>query len=261
MGGRHLTARMVRLLEARALRNVDRIFAISPGYVEHLCNKYKLKASWLPIPFPTHQINFRPFAPTDPDVREIAYLGAVNPLYISALKDCLDEISDWNSNAHAFKLRLVMLTYSDAKFIEAEFGRSPALEVIVGLTTSERQRRLAASWAVLLPSTFDMEFRLSVSTSFPSKLAECMPTGRPLLVYGPSEAALPRYFQENGLPLCITERCALRSAFNQLNSYDSPTIAQMYGVVMASHHSAQALRKSLSAVGDRAPGNVAQSPS
>jgi len=243
--GQPVLARWTRMRERRLLRSADRVFAISPGYTEHLRAKYGKRAEWLPLPFPTDKVTPHPWRPRERGVREIAFLGAVNDLYLAPLRDLLRTIQVWNRDNVDHPLRLVLMTYSSPRLVERELGRSENLETIHRASDAECRERLARSWVIFLPYSFEAEHRLMVSTSFPSKLAESLPAGRPLLVYGPAYASLPRYFRENGLPLCVTDPGQLLAVLRTIESQDHDALIRQYQAVLDRYHSPAALQARL----------------
>jgi hypothetical protein len=239
--GHPVAARFFRWLEPQVLKRADRIFTISPGFHEHLCEKYGINAKWLPLPIPFNEVKYVPFHPQTPDVRYVSFLGGINQLYLSALRNLLHEISRWNETANIFKLRLGIMTYTDPRLVESELGKSENMEILYGRSDAECHHRLIRSWAIFLPYTFKEEHRLMVSTSFPSKLAESLAAGRPLLVYGPAYASLPRYFLENSLPLCITSPSQLMFGLHQIEREDAMSLTEKYQRVLNKFHSPAAL--------------------
>ena len=123
-------AQFTRRVEPKVLHSAGRVFTISPGYCEHLHAKYGVQARWLPISLPAEPLVYSPYHPGDPDVRDLVFLGAINELYLGALQDLLQAIYRWNESAHAYKLRLVLLTYTSPEWVKKSLGDSPALEIL-----------------------------------------------------------------------------------------------------------------------------------
>lgn len=241
LNGQPLAARWARWLEPRVLRTAERVFVISPGYVEHLRAKYSINSAWLPIAFRQEKLEYHPFEPPNPDVRTVAYVGAINTLYLSALKEFLDVVAEWNKTADSFKVKVLFLTYSTPDWVQREFANSSDWEIRYRASTEERNRALEQSWAVFLPYSFDESVRIMVSTSFPSRLSECMAAGRPLLVYGPAYATLPKYFLANDLPVCVQSSAGLKTALRTMDQYDSPEVIAKYQAALNHFHSREAI--------------------
>jgi hypothetical protein len=84
-----------------------------------------------------------------------------------------------------------------------------------------------------------------VSTSFPSKLVASFLVGRPIMVYGPSYASLPRYFQENGLPLCAHSVTQFTGLLREVERQDNMALMQCYEALLERLHSPGYLRSIL----------------
>jgi hypothetical protein len=109
LNGEPFLARFVRWLEPRVLRRAERVFVISSGYGDHIHAKYGINAEWLPIPFRDQKLVYVPYKQKSPDIRTVAYIGAVNALYLSAVKEFLEVVADWNKTAAPFKVKLLLL--------------------------------------------------------------------------------------------------------------------------------------------------------
>lgn len=246
LNGNRMVARLTRWCEPRVLRRTARVFAISPGYTEHLGAKYGITAEWLPIVISAGPINHHPFQPSQPDVRAVTFIGAVNPLYEQALRDFLHAIEEWNTDSKSpFQLRLRLLTYSEQAYLEAALGPSRNLEVFRRPSPEEFQREMRESWALFLPYSFAPEVRTMVSTSFPTKLSDSLPVGRPIFVYGPAHASVPRYFADRGLPLMVTRHEDLITVLREVERHDNLALMQQYEATIARVHSPEAIRARL----------------
>jgi len=245
MNGQMALARWTRWFEPRVLRRADRVFVISPGYRDHLKQKYGLDAQWLPIPIRVEHLVYRPFTKSDAEIREIVVLGAINWLYLSALKEFFEVVQEWNAQPDSFRIKIVIITYSEPGSVKKEFGSYSDWELHYRASDEEVRGRTKQAWAVFLPYSFDDSVRVMVSTSFPSRLAECAVAGRPLLVYGPAYASLPRYFLENGLPLCAQSRSELETNLREIDRHDSPELIEKYQAVLTRYHSKEAIRERL----------------
>jgi hypothetical protein len=241
--GHTMLAGWTRWFEPRLLRRAERVFAISSGYVEHLAAKYRVKAQWLPIVIPGDERDYQPYRAGQPDVRNLTFLGAVNALYLEALRDCLDAIRRWNSEETKYHLRLSLLTYVEPAWLRRQLGDGPELEIVFRCSPEEFSNRLRSSWAIFLPYSFSPEVKLMVSTSFPTKFVDGLAAGRPILVYGPEYASVPRYFLKNGLPLCVTRREQLISGLRQIAHEDTPELIARYAALISRSHGAKAVRE------------------
>lgn len=238
-------ASLTRRVEPRILRRADRVFTISPGYVEHLWAKYRVRAEWLPVAIPRLDVGHRPYRPEQPDIRTITFIGAVNALYLDALKDALQVIEQWNAAGNPFRIRLSLLTYSNLGFLERELGRHGHLELRFRPSSQEFKQQLLNSWALFLPCSFAEEMRVMVSTSFPTKLVDMLPAGRPILVYGPPYASVLEYFAANKLPLCTHSPAQFKAVLRQIESTDTAALIEQYAAVIQRLHSRESIRTTL----------------
>jgi hypothetical protein len=249
LNGAPRLARQFGRQEAKVLPAAERVFTISPGYVEHLSAKYQVRSTWLPIVIPESNLIPHQYHSRRPDVRTITFLGAVNPLYLDGLRDLLRAIKRWNSQDPAYQLCLTILTYTDPSLVRQELGAGPDLEVVFRCDNEELHQRLRGSWALFLPYSFAPDLKLMVSTSFPHKIVESLGAGRPVLVYGPAYASLPRYFRDNDLPLCVTRTEDLWGALPDISKYDTSDLTRRYQRVIEKFHSPEKLRQLLDSHG------------
>jgi hypothetical protein len=234
--------------EREILPQASRVFAISKGFCERIESRIGIKATWLPIPIPLRdgRIQYRPYKDQHNagNTLNIAYLGAINPLYTGSIRDLLNVIkSIYNPDYRNF--RLTIMSYTDEKIAIKELGEMPHCSYLSGLPIEECRKRLEDAWLIFMPYTFEKEHSTMVSTSFPSRLAETISRGRPLLVYGPSYASLPRYFREQNASICVTERDLLAEALNSAGDYDNPHTIAVYERLVRENHSPEALAKIL----------------
>ncbi|HUD46895.1 MAG TPA: glycosyltransferase [Candidatus Baltobacteraceae bacterium] len=241
LNGQSFLARFARWLEPRVLRRANRVFVISPGFADHLRAKYGIHALWLPIPFREEKVVYQPFVPRSPDIREIVFFGAVNDLYVGALRDFLGVVTEWNDEGNPSKIKLLIMSYAEPDFVARQLSGMKNWELLYRRSTDECRRIMRDSWAVFLPYSFKESVRVMVGTSFPSRLSECMTSGRPLLVYGPPYATLPRYFLANGLPVCVQSRPELKAAFRTIEQVDSSGLIAKYQAVLNRYHSREAI--------------------
>jgi hypothetical protein len=176
-----------------------------------------------------------------PDIREIVFFGAVNNLYVGALRDFLQVVTEWNDERNPFKIKVLILTYSTLDSVTQQLSGIGNWELRYRRSTEECRKTMKNSWAVFLPYSFEESVRVMVSTSFPSRLSECMTAGRPMLVYGPPYASLPRYFLANGLPVCVQSRRELKTALRTIEQVDSAGLIAKYQDVLTRHHSREAI--------------------
>lgn len=236
-------ARSVRRVEPRVLRRAARVFVISPGYAEHLAHKYAQPARWLPLPARTEGVEHRVYHPGVPDRRAIVFVGSINDLYLDGLCRLYEETSRWNRfPGRPYELRLRVLTRREPRPLLDRLPHRDFLDLALDLGTSALHDELHAAWAVFLPYSFDPALRTAVATSFSHKFTESAVAGRPILVYGPPDASLPRHFRTGGLPLCVTDPDGLRQGLEEIAACDGPGLIARYGELLRTFHSPENLR-------------------
>ena len=245
-GGSLWQARLTRRFEPGVLRRAARVFVISPGYAEHLAEKYGQAAQWLPVPVRGEELQYAPYRPGTPDQRAIVFVGSVNFLYLDTLCRLYQEIVRWNeSPGRPYELRLRVLSRFTPQALLDRLVSRDFLDLVPDLDDASLHRELRAAWAVFLPYSFDPAFRFAVSTSFSHKFTEAITAGRPILVCGPAYASIPRYFREAGLPLWAESPEELSAVLGQIDAHDQPGLVERYRELVDRYHRADALRRLL----------------
>ncbi len=242
---RPILRRILPWLEKQVLQNAARVFTISPGYADHLRLKYGVPAQWLPAPIHLDRVQFQPFHVPADGFRTLLFVGGVSQLYLSALIDLLEELVAWNRIHPDRPIRLEVVSYGFPVALAERRDLSDVLQIRVGLSPEDFADRCRNAWAFFLPYAFDPEVRTMVCTSFSWKLSDAYRSGRPILVYGPAEASVSRYFREAQLPLCATARAELKTQLEAIETLDGPALAQCYHDCWAQFHSSAAVRQRL----------------
>lgn len=252
MAGRRRWLRGLRRVERWALRRADQVWAISPGYVAHLREKYEQAARWLPVSAPGILPVPVAYRPGETDVRHLVFVGSVHFLYVDALRELHGALTAWNAGAERpFELRLQVLTRRPPRDLLDVLGPAPEfLDVVLDVDGPTRDGYLRAGWATFLPYAFTPgATRTMVQTSFSYKFTDALGAGRPILVYGPADGSIPRYFRAENLPLCATSPAELTAALGEIAREDTPELIARYAELARRHHSPQALRETLRTAG------------
>lgn len=248
---RHGRARVTRVVERWLLPCFDTIYVISEGYVEHLKAKYGVTAKWLPLVIRTHKpITYNP-PPAAGEVRYIGFSGSVNELYREVLMELNAAVVHLNATG-PIRYKIALCVANDHPELKKAFPDFSVVELFVGLPNDKLIQRLSANYANFLPYAFAPELELMVSTAFSCKTSEYFAAGRPMLVYGPRYASVPRYFVEHHLALVSTERGQLEMLIREIDRFDHPELIAKYNDLVTRYHSPAALRERLG-VEDSAP--------
>lgn len=242
---RRILRRLIPSVEKNFLDHAERVFTISEGYAEHLHRKYGQSAEWLPTPMNIESFTYHPYRPSVPDVRRIVFVGGISNLYISSLLELYNAIRQHNAGSKSYRLKLLLITTGDASAVTSRLDNVSDLEQMSNIPKHELERWCRESWATFLPYSFDQNIRDMVSTSFSWKLSDSYRAGRPILVYGPEYASVPRYFRELQLPLCATSPEQLSAAIDCIGVEDSSELISRYAAAWQRFHSPEAIRTKL----------------
>lgn len=233
-------------LLAAVIKRSATVHAISPGFVEHLNERFGCRAQWLPLPSLSAPPAAELFRACTGEKRHIVFIGALNHLYVDALRDLYEEICRFNAEGNRdYKLVLEIISYGSAEAFLTSLPNRDWVVFFHKLPDTEMHRHLSSAYACILPYSFKPEERLMVSTSFSCKILEYYACGRPILVYGPAYASIPRYFCEENLPLCATNREELKAALTNLEAWQKAELLAHYSEVWKRHHSPEAIRANL----------------
>ena len=242
---RRFALRLIPWAEPRILRKAARVFTISPGYAEHLLAKYGQVAYWLPVLAESGR-GYIPYQPTEPDRRALVFLGSINALYLDSLAEIYSQIARWNEAPNRpFELCLHLYTQAEPQNLLALLPDRNHLEIHLNASPSTLGKAVRTAWCILLPYSFSPSVETMVSTSFSTKFTESIGAGRPILVYGPAEASIPRYFREHDLPLRASTLDELAHALHEIDRYDGPELIERYQALARRNHSFAAIRQIL----------------
>jgi len=233
----------LRLIEKGALRQMERTWAISPGYVDHLQKKYGISARWLPVTVRKTASTWIPYRPTNPDIRSFVFMGSINALYHDGLLAFARQIGELNrSGILGYQARLDIYTFIPFEACEEAWKNSPHIQLHCQKPDEVRHAALQSAWAILLAFAFQPESRLMIATSFSTKFTESVTCGRPVIFFGPEDSSVIVHARSQGLPLVATSPEALPGVLAQVEKEDGPALIDRYGEVAEKFHSARALR-------------------
>lgn len=229
---------------ALVLKNSASVFAISEGFVDYLKSEFQCKAGWLPLPSQNAPMEPVILPKSNKSTRNIVFIGGLNSLYLSALKDVYEEISAFNAKSNSgFPWKLEILSYCPPDALLSLLSNQEHLIFHHNLPNKKRMERISQASACFLPYSFLESERTMVTTSFSCKILEYFASASPILVYGPYYASIPRYFIKENLPVCTTNRDELRQALNDLAEIRSSDYLAKYHTVWKKYHSPEAFKK------------------
>jgi len=233
------------VIEGDILRQAQKVYAISPGYVEHLRHQYGVNATWMPLPVPLCRVVYRPVVQSDA-IRRVFYIGSVNSLYVEGIRGFIQILRERISRGESW--RLVVVSGAPASQLDKFLG--PAWREVVDLRRADSREELktacAEALAYLLPYSSEPSMGLLVRTSFPSKLTDYLTDGRPILVHGPADSSAVRYARENSFPLVSTTFTELDRNLDLIGVCDNASTIDIYSESILRYHSPEALIRILS---------------
>jgi hypothetical protein len=230
----------------QALTQSGKVWAISEAFAVHLARRFQIEAHWLPIPCSDSPPRFLRARSASGEARSIVFLGGLNHLYLEPLRVLYKEISMRNERYCGQQpIILDLLTYSQPMEFLESLPDTKWVKVAQNLSLPERTARMSNALALFLPYSFEEVEKPMVSTSFSCKLLEYFMVGRPILVYGPEYASIPRYFRKEGLSFCATHVDELREHLQTIVENDGVKFLDRYREVWSKYHSSEAIRKRL----------------
>lgn len=242
MRGRKVHALVARFVEGGILAKFDTVWTISEGYGEHLRKKYgeEVKTKFLPLPIRKDRIEY---APHQEEKKVLGFSGSTHGLYHEPLKFLVKELSRLNKEAGRQEWGMRFFLAGEKLDLREELGdQDGIIETVVGLSNDDLVEGLRKSYANYLPYSFGDEYKLMVSTAFSCKSAEFLLVGRPILVFGPNYASVPKHFAKEGLPLVISEPDRLIEGLKAIAQNDGPQLIGKYQEMLTKFHSPAAIR-------------------
>jgi len=190
-----------------SLRRSAHLYAVSEAMVEHLKKTYGVNATLqLPATFPSDPPPEPrpPRSPSEP-VR-ILYAGMIYNTVFESL-DLLAKTLLRRSNNNSDPQPAVQLhIYSPLSQDELDkFGwTSPVVQAKGWVDPRTLRPVLEAADILFLPISFANGGGCYASTSFPSKVADYLAAGRPILVLAPESAAAAQYLQRHGCAIVLS---------------------------------------------------------
>ena len=244
-----ISPKLVKSMLSRVLHHCANVFAISQGFADYLSGTYSVHVKWLPIPSTESPPAVLQTNLPKTTNNNIVFIGALNHLYVDSLRDLYAAICEINNNRDDTNhIYFEIIGYGDPEpFLNSLPNRNYVINYL-RLSDEERASHLSRSLACVLPYSFNHVERQMVSTSFSCKILEYYTSGRPILVYGPEYASIPRFFKDEGLPFCVTNRGLLNETLCKLEVCNVKEVKEAYFRVWEKYHSPSALTKFLNII-------------
>lgn len=215
------------------------ILTISEGLQTRVREVYGVSSHIIPLPYPEVAA-----LPQVPPIPQILFVGNVSHFYQDGLRDMAETIAEINRETGAnLTLRI---TLGKPDLVAKTIGSHPFVVCGHSGGSDDLSREISRSLLCFLPYSFNEEYRVMVSTSFPSKLLDYLASARSVLCYAPAYASSTRYFQAHSLPETLDHesRPELKKILvAHLN--EQPNHSPAYREVLQRHHSPVHIRQRL----------------
>jgi glycosyltransferase involved in cell wall biosynthesis len=211
------------LLMPRIVRACKRVWGVSDGMCEYFEKAYGAKC--LPLLPLVDVQSFGRKSANHPvradDSFHIVYTGSIYGAQLDAVRrlvQVVNQESDRTGNAQV-KIRLTLYTSVSAGWLE-EMGLSGKNIRRDEVRSEDIPSVIAEADVAFLPFSFESHMRHIVETSIPSKIAEYLASGIPILAHAPSYSTVARYCRKYdcGLVVGQPDEDALRVALLRLKS-------------------------------------------
>jgi glycosyltransferase involved in cell wall biosynthesis len=130
---------------------------------------------------------------------EIVYAGTSTSAVAVPLQMLVDVVRSGKLEKQGIDARFTLYTLPpDEEWKRAHGWDHPAINVQGWLSQAELPRALQHADVLFLPFSFEETEKPWVSQSFPSKTADYVAAGRPILVFGPPYSSIVRYASQTG---------------------------------------------------------------
>jgi glycosyltransferase involved in cell wall biosynthesis len=200
-----LQARFLRRLSRMAIKEASHIYAVSPEMHEFLKREFKVESEVQLVATEVHVADVREVA-NQRRSGVIVYAGQIT----EAVEDNLRLLAKIVCNGRldhlgAFDTNFCLYTKISSERIRDWGWQDPRISVRGWVSQNELHNVLADADLLFLPFSFSESARYAVERAFPSKTADYLAAGRPILVFGPRYSSLVRYAEEQQFAEVVDE--------------------------------------------------------
>jgi glycosyltransferase involved in cell wall biosynthesis len=192
-----------RKLTRAVLRNAAHIYCVSPGMQNTIRSQFGVQSE---LQWPATERPHFESARQGSDELSIVFAGSIT----SAVEDSLRALADLIKSGKLTdcgigKAKLHLYTVVKEEQKRAWGWDHPSIEVHPWVAQGELPQILSKADILFLPFSFASAERHTVETAFPSKTADYLASGTPVLVSGPNYSSLVAYARREGFAEMVTE--------------------------------------------------------
>ena len=231
-----IVSRILRI----AIGQCRRSYCITDGLCSLIRSEYGRKSSVLPlstIDYNSSHNYFNSVITTNAHAfsKKILFLGSINHLYISPVRQLLDYLSSLYPQFE-FSFEFVSTEHDFYKLFPG--NTAPLWASYSQYSDSELSTVIAQADLCFCPYSFDPLDQRMVSTSFPSKLITYLSSAKLILVYAPHYSSAASLFIDNSLSFYASNLSEMKSqVFKILSSNISINYSSHYKSLVKSHFS------------------------
>jgi glycosyltransferase involved in cell wall biosynthesis len=214
---------LYRVFMPRLVRSCKQVWGVSEGMCEYFEMTYGIRClSLLPLVDLEDFQQITVAKAKDLDrVLDIVYTGSIYSAQVDAMRRLvcvLGQESDRNDGSHT-KMQLTLYTSAHAEELDrlGLVGKNVRRDEV---KHKDIASVMAEADVAFLPLSFESDMRHIVETSFPSKIAEYLAGGVPILVHAPSYSTVAKYCRKHSCGLVVDEpsEVLLRDALIRLST-------------------------------------------
>jgi glycosyltransferase involved in cell wall biosynthesis len=227
----------------RVLRGASHIYAISPEMQQLLKSEYGVDSE---LQRPGTERDRRSDSAVTklsahPDSAVILFAGAITDTVQDSLKLLAEILVTGKLRVYGIQsAELHLYTQLSPEKIRDWGWDHPSISVHGWVSQQELQGVLQSADILFLPFSFSEKVRYAVESAFPSKTADYLAAGKPILVFGPPYSSLVHYGAQEGFAEIVTEFSAgaLARGIHNIVAYPEhqDTLASRALEVFSQHH-------------------------
>ena len=192
-----------RSLIRAVMRNAAHVYSVSPGMQDTIRSQFGVESE---LQWPATERPLFESSRQGSDELSIVFAGSITGAVEDSLRVLADLITSGKlTECGLQKAKLHLYTVVKKEQKQAWGWDHPSIEVHPWVAQSQLPQILRKADILFLPFSFASAERHTVQTAFPSKTADYLASGTPILVFGPKYSSLVAYAWREGFAEMVTE--------------------------------------------------------